>query len=1035
MKKVLIALSLMVMFSFSLLAQTTNVTGMVTDANDGSPIPGVSVFVKGTTIGTVTNAEGKYSLGVPNDAQTIVFSFVGMTTKEIAYTGQSTLDAVLEGDAVDVGEVVVTALGIKREKKALGYAVTEMNTDELIKSREANIVNAMAGKVAGVQITSSSGQAGSSSRIVIRGNSSINYNNQPLFVIDGIPFENNESSIKSSLSYGGGTNSGIDIDPNNIETMTVLKGASASALYGSRAANGVVIITTKSGQKGDNLTVNVSHTTSLDKIIETPLQNTWAQGWYEINDGSDATFTYADGDNIKTSWSWGPRIDDTPEAKRYNRWDVFETGVTNETNVSLNGGGKKATYFASFSNLDQDGTLSPIEFNRRNLLAKFTIDLTEKLRVSTSVNYINTQTHRLMEGNDPAAFMNSFLGSPLTWNMYPATYEDGSQRVYRSGGRNNYVWLMDNSGNPSERNRFLNTFDVSYKFNDKLSFVGRIGQDFYKSQEEFYVNQGATGGHSVGTYNVYNRTFSNLNTDLMLNYSTELSDDLNLDAMLGMNITDNEIKENGINGKQYIVPDFYNINNCMSQLPWSTNYQKRSVSWYTSLTASYKNFLYYTFTGRMDKSSTLPKDNNQFFYMSNSLGLVFSELMEDKSVLSYGKLRVSYASVGNDAPAYSTVTGKVVPEPYDPYRGYIQYPFNGVGGFIESSLQGNNELKPEMTDEFEIGLEAKFFNDRLGVDAAYYNKVSKDQIVRAPIDNSTGFDSRMINIGKMTNKGVELMLYGTPVKTGDFSWDVTLNWSKNDNVVDKIADGVSSIQLNGFTGEGPYIVEGQPYGVLWGTKVARDNQWRKVVNEESGRWLVDETRPGVVGDVNPNWIGGIRNTLNYKGFSVSAFIDIKNGGQVFNLDEHYLMYYGMSTLTEDRPQSMQVVLDGPTGSLDSDGNVVLTGEQNSEAIDYGAHYRNHVSNITEEMVQKTDFIKLREVSLSYNFPQSILSRTNFIKGCNISLTGRNLWIKKDDSFTGADPEGSLSGSGNGQGIINYMMPSTKTFTASIKLTF
>lgn len=1015
-------------------AQNREVSGVVTSAEDGLSIPGVSVILKGTVIGTTTDFEGKYSINVPSEHNTLVFSFVGMKMQQKVITS-SILDVVMETESIGVDEVVVTALGISREKKSLGYSVSEVKAEELLGAKEVNIVSAMAGKVAGVQVSSSSGQAGSSARIVIRGNSSINYNNQPLFVIDGVPFENTESSIKSNLRYGGGTNSGVDIDPNNIESMTVLKGASASALYGSKAANGVVLITTKSGKKGMPLSISISHTLSVDKIIETPLQNTWAQGDNSRSPDGSLDFVFMDGDLQKSALSWGPKIDDVPGAKRYNRWDAFQKGITNETNISVRGGGENGSYFASYSNLDQSGTLEPIEFKRSNFLAKFSLDLSERLKISTSVNYVNTRAFRLMEGNDEASFMNSFLGSPQTWNMNPATDENGNQRVYRDNGRNNYMWLLDNSGNPSERNRFLNTFNVQYKILDNLTFIARVGQDYYSSKEEFYVNKGATGSHASGTFNTYNRTFHNLNSDIMLNYDKQINQDLSIDAMLGMNIVTTDIEENGIDGKQFIVPSFYNSNNCMSQLPWTNLSEKRGVSYYTSLTASYKNFLFYTFTGRLDMSSTLPTDENKFFYSSNSLGLIFSELIDEESILNFGKLRVSYAQVGNDAPAYSTTTGKINPEPYDPYRGYVQFPLRGIGSFIESNLQGNMMLKPEMTSEFEVGLEAKFFNNRLGIDASYYNKVSTDQIVKAPVDNATGFDERMMNIGKMTNKGVELMLYATPIKTNDFSWDVTLNWSKNVNKVNRISENVKAIQLEGFAGEGPYIVEGEPYGVIWGTKITRDEHGQKVVDVNTGRWLVDATKPGIVGDVNPDWIGGFRNTLSYKGLTLSAFLDIKVGGEVFNLDEHYLMYYGMSTLTEDRPESMQIVLEGPTGSFDQNGELVLTGSANAMAVNYKDLYQDQLEDLTEEMVQKADYVKLREISLAYSLPSSILKRLKYIKGMNVSLTGRNLWMKTDDSFTGADPEGSLAGSGNGQGIINYMMPSTKTYTIGLKLTF
>lgn len=1039
MKRKLVFLIMMAVCMVSGFAQSTQkmVRGVVTSADDGSPIPGVSVLVKGSTLGTITGGDGVYEISVPADATILVFSFIGMETQEIAVESKTVINVVLSSDLIKVDEVIVTALGIKREKKALGYAVSEVKSEEIVNARETNIVNALAGKVAGVQINSSSGQPGGASRIVIRGNSSIQYGNQPLFVIDGMPIDNSEKPLidggvmysnSGNLDTGPGGNSGVDIDPNSIENITVLKGASASALYGSRAANGVVLITTKMGDKGMKPQVAYSFTSSWDKIIQHDLQENWSQGW-----GG----TYFDGETTKTSSSWGPRISEVPGAEKYDRWGTFQTGLTQEHNVSIRGGGKKASYFASISDYNQQGTLEPIDFERRTLLANSRVSISEDLTFSTSVNFTRTKGNRLFEGNSPGSFMNSFLGSPWTYSMDPAVDDNGDQRLYRNGGRNNYLWLLDNSGVADERERFITSFGLEYNLTEKLTVTGKLGLDMYNQKEETKENVGIVSYHPTGYYEVFSKNFYNLNSDIMVNYTTDVGTDFKLDAMIGNNITDRKTEMTDVQGEGFIIPSYYNLSNTQTQSNIAVLEQYRMVSVYGQVTASFRNYLFLTLTGRNDWSSTLPKSNNNFFYPSVSTGFVFSELL-DNDWLNFGKLRVSYAEVGNDAPVYALAASYVNPEGWDPTRGALTFPYNNVNGYIRDDSAGNPNIEPEKTKEFEIGTEIKLFNNRVGLDASYYHKVSLNQIYPTPTAYSVGYTTALMNIGKMTNTGVELMAYFTPLKSRNFQWDVTLNWATNTNTVNKIADGVSSLQLEGFTGEGPFLVEGESYGVIYGYYAERDEEGRYVIRDDGsyqdGEYLYNQGKSKVLGKVDPDWTGGIRNTFSYKGLMLSAFVDMRFGGSVYNLDEYYLKYYGMSVTTDNRPDDLAVVLDGVKGHYDDDLNVVITGENDIEA-DYQSLYQNTVSSITEFNVQKNDYIKLRELSLAYQLPKKWLDSVPYISSFNVSLSGRNLWFWKHDSFTGSDPEGSLAGSKNGQGIVNYMMPSTRSYSLNMKVTF
>lgn len=1027
MNRILTLLVTLVVLSVgSAFGQIRQISGKVVSASDKQPLPGVNVFVKeSTVVGMITNADGHFSLkNLPANAKTLVFRFIGYKTQEIPITGGEVLVALVD-DNQNIDEVVVTALGIKREKKALGYSVSEVKSDDILRAKEANVISALSGKVAGVQVNTTSGQPGSSARITIRGNSSITGQNQPLFVIDGVPFENSENTLKSSLDQGGSGSTGVDIDPNNIETMTILKGASASALYGSSAANGVILITTKSGKKGQNLKVSLAHTLTFDKIIEQPLQNEYAQGEKGV---------YFDGESKKTSWSWGPRIDDTPAAKRYNRWDLFKTGVTNETSVSISGGTDKAAYYVGLTNYAQEGTLEPLDFKRKNILLKASYDLTDKLTLKATVGYTRSENFRLFEGNSPDAFMNSVLSCPPTYNLYPGVDEFGKQRIYRASGRNNPYWLLDNTGNPSKRDRFNNSIELQYKINSKLNVIYRIGQDYYNSQEESYTNTGAAGNSSE-TYNIYNRKYSNLNSDFIVQYDTKIANDFGLNALLGHNLYSEKIFEDGINGNSYIVPGLFNAQNCQTKNPWVNTTEKRKLGVYANVGLSYKNFLYYTFTARNDWSSTLPSGSNSYFYPSHSLSFLFNELLPENKIISYGKVYASYSVVGNDASAYQTNRSFGAPGIYDPYRGQINFPFMGIGSFLEGTTAFNKNLKNELIKEKEIGLDLRMFNNRFGVNLAVYQKNSQDNIMYAPIDRSTGYEDAILNVGKMVNKGFEIQLTGTPIVTKDFSWELVVNYGRNKSKVEKMADGVNTIQLAGFTGEGPFIVLGESYPVIYGTKFIRDENGNRVVDEATGQWLVNKEKPGPIANIAPKWQGGVRSNFTYKGISLSAFVDVKVGGHVFNLDEHYLKFYGISKTTANRPTDMQIVLEGPAGHLDANGNLVITSSVNKKSTDYGDLYRLNLSEITEDQVQGAGYVKLRELSLSYSIPKNIISKTKFIKGVNLSVVGRNLWTKHDSDFTGADPEGNLSGSGNGQGIINYMMPPTKSYAFSVKFEF
>lgn len=1002
---------------FSTIAQTRIITGTVSSSEDGLPIPGVSVSVKGTTTGTITNGDGFFSVTIPESSKVLVFSFVGMISKDVQITSASKLNVVLEPDVIGVGEVVVTALGISREKKSLTYSATEVKSDELIKANEANVVNALSGKVAGVQISNSSGMAGSSSRITIRGVSSLQGNNQPLFVIDGVPFDNQEFNFDENdedqaLFYGSTSNTGIDIDPNQIASMTVLKGAAATALYGSRASNGVILITSKSGTANKAPLFSFSSRMGLDKIRPNKIQELYGLG---------TNGNYVNGETQKSSWVWGPRLD-TTDIQTYDRWAIFDIGKTYENSVNVQGGTEKSGYFASVSALNQSGTVPNNKLDRYSMMAKFNTKLGDKLSIGAKMEYINTVNDRLSEGNEQSSIMWTILTAPPTYNLYPAVDDNGVQRLWRTPTRNNPYWLIDNTLYTDRRDRFTPTFNFEYAVLPWLKAKGNFGVDYYASTSNFHENAGNRGSYPSGRIIESARIRREINSDLMLVGDKNLSDKINLNVLLGHNINSQYYHVKSVQATDFIIPGFYHLSNTKVSNPTEGTVERRMVSLYGSATMSYNNYLYLTVTGRNDWSSTLPPANNSYFYPSFSSGLIFSDAFDLKNNwFDYGKLRLSFAQVGNDAPAYSIQTTYDKANPGDGQRGDVIFPYNGIGSYLQSNVMGNPELKPERTSEYEVGLDLKFLHNRVSVDFAYYDKTSKDQIFSAPIAPEAGFGSMVINAAEIKNKGVELQLNLTPVVYKDFNWDISINYSKNNNKVLSLTEGVSSIRLAGFTAPGIFIMADQPYGIIWGSRYLRNEKGEIMVDDDGFEIADDES--GAIGNAMPDWIGGVRNTFTWKGISVSALIDTRQGGDIYNLDEYYTKAYGTSWLTRDREHPIVV-----KGVRESDGQVNTT-----EVTDYRTYWSNN-SNIDEANIQDASFIRLRDVSVSYDFPKAVLDKIS-LKGLVFTVSGRNLWLKTSDSFTGSDPENSLYGSGNGQGLSNYAVPSSKSINFALKLTF
>ncbi|WP_184550826.1 SusC/RagA family TonB-linked outer membrane protein [Mucilaginibacter sp. FT3.2] len=1004
LKKLIFSLVGIFVFCFSAYAQTVALKGKVTD-DKGLPIPGVTVRLKGTNKGVSTNTNGMFSISYPGTG-TISFSAIGYTSKDVKLSGETEVNVVLPEDNKALSEVVVTALGIKRDKRVLTYSSQEVKGTELVQGKDPNIVNDIAGKVSGVQITSSSGSPGSSTRIVIRGASSFYGDNNALMVIDGIPVDNTETG---NLNSGPGTSRIADLDPNIVESINVLKGAAATALYGSLGANGVIIITTKTGSANKKPTINFSSDFSSETALLPQIQSKYAQGTNGI---------FYDGTTLKTSTSWGPLMDtlkiNGQPAKKYNQSDLFfKTGHTYNNVVSINGGGPASNYFISYSNFNQTGTVPTTTFLRNSIFAKYGAQILPNLTTTFQLNYTNSQNVRLPEGYALESPVWTIFTAPISYNLLPYENADGTQRLYRYS-RNNPYWVLNNISNKSGVNRFMPTFTADYKPLKWLTITERFGADVYSEQDNYHESANSVSNPN-GRIVVNNTIFRQINNDLIVTANHQFGD-FNIDGILGNNIFSQYTEDSYANGLGLSVAGLNNISSA-SNITYSESHTlKRRIGFYVQSNIDYKKFLVLSLTGRYDGSSVLATSNSFYPYGSAATSFIFSEFFSKdfQDVMNLGKLRVSYATVGgSNVDPYSLTT------PYNSQSGTyairnISFPYQGQSGFLLNPTLGNPNLKNERINEFEAGFETGFFNNRITLEASYFAKKTTDGIIPGvSIAPSTGYSGTTVNTGIMQNKGVELLLGLVPVKSRDFSWNVTVNFTVTRNKVLSIDGDLDQIG-NGFT----TIIKGQPYGTIYGTRYARNAQGKLLI-DASGLPYADDTQ-GIIGNINPKWTAGITNNLRYKQFNLSFFFDVKKGGDIQNNVDGYGYFYGTPKVTENR------------GPRVVDGISAATGQPNTISVNGQAYYQ-RINGITESVIQDGTYIKLRNASIGYSIKPLWLKGTPF-KALNFSVTGRNLWIYAPH-FTGGDPEVSSFGSSNGsQGIYSFSTPTSRSIDFSLKFT-
>lgn len=1057
MRRFLLVCFTLVMAGSMAIAQSS-VTGKVVDAS-GTPIEGAAVVVKGTTIGAFTNSEGSFKLEVPAGATSLVVSYVGMGTQDVAVSG-SNMTITLKDSDFALEEVVVTALGITRQKKALGYSVQEVNSDQILQSQEANIATALSGKVAGVQAFSTSGAPGAAANIRIRGSASISGDNQPLFVVDGIPISNAQERTQSGLAGAAVSNRALDINPNDIASMTVLKGAAAAALYGSRAADGVILITTKKGSNASGkLDVQVRSTFTVSEVNRLPeFQKEFAQGLNGISSG-----------NIRT---WGAPISETvvdpvtsipvpagtagavPAQVYDNYEDFWQRGNRLDNYVSLSGGNADANFYASIGDLRETGIIPGSEFNRTTVGLRGGTKVGEKLRVSGSVNLTRSQSRRAQQGSNGGGVGLALYRAPASYNLDngvteyddPASYlnPNGTQRNW-TGSFNNPYWTVNQDPFTDDINRVFGNLEWEYKPLPWLSIMQRLGNDFYLDRRKQIFAIGSANGGRVGQVieDQFNRreTYS----DFFVTATKDLGP-INASLMVGNNLSHRYSQNFFTQGTNLSVENFYNLGNASDIVSSESHNIFRTAALFFSTQFSYDDWAFLDVTGRNEWASTFgpAAEQQSFFYPSVNASVIFTEAlgMSGSSAFPFGKLRLSYAEVGSQPPVYSTATLFTQPSITDGYtrNNGVQGPFLGRTLYGQSTTLGNAFLSPERVKSFEVGVDLRFFDNRLGLDLTYYDQTSVDQIFSVPVAASSGYLSTILNAGTVTSKGFEVVVTATPVKSGSFTWDIIGNFSLNRNIVVELAEGVENIGLGGFFGANGRLVAGQPFGQLYGDLFFRDDNGNMVIESdptspEYGFPLTD-FEEGVVGDPNPDWLAGLRNTFSYKGFSLSAFMDVKMGGDLWNGTRGALVSYGTAGETAGRGVETRV-FEGVKGTRNGDNVIVPTGETNDiEALlDEGWYRAGNGSGFngpSEQYIEDASWVRLRDVTLSYALPQALLASTPFGR-LEVSVAGRNLWLMTD--YRGIDPETNLSGAGNLQGLDYFQMPNTRSLTFAVNLAF
>jgi TonB-linked SusC/RagA family outer membrane protein len=1072
MKKFLLLLLVGSLFITTVQAQDKAVTGKVADET-GAPLPGVNVLLKGTTNGTVTDSEGGFSLTVPASGGTLLFSFIGFITQEIEIGNRSSFSIALVSDSKQLEEVVVTAQGVAREKKALGYSVSTVNSSQL-ESRPVNDVSrVLQGKIPGVVINPTGGIAGTGASINIRGFSSLTGNTQPLWVVDGVPFNSSTNQASGFATGGAATASSrfLDLDPNTIESINVLKGLAATNSYGDQGRNGVILVTTKSGAtRKKAFEVGFQQTTSISEIASQPrFQNSYGVGFQQLY---GAFFS-----------NWGPHFDEIDSVGHpyqfsgitslqyaypqyfFNRipyeaapdvTDFFRKGLSNNTSLTLSGGTDKLGYNVSVGYTSEEGYTPGNDLKRLNISTGFNTAVTDKFTVRASMLYSNTDV------NSPP--LNGATGGGASFNGVPSLYANflytprsidilnwefetpTGQSIFYRGGNDipNARWIAKYAKESDVTERFFNSANFVYDFNDNLNLTYKVGLDSYTTRQSRGVNKG------IGpTYNVIDRGVFQTNTifntiwnhDVILAFNKQLSSDFNMSANLGLNARNDIFRRDGLYSEgQSVFGDLRHNNFATASsrdIAFGGNFiqfesEQQRYGIYAGATVDYKDYLFLTLQGRNDWNSAHEKGHNTKFYPSTSLAFDLTQAVQSikSSKVNFVKLRASYGTSAGFANPYTTRTiiGQNL-RGFSPVGSTTPIPEQTVGNIL-----GNPSLDPELQREIEVGFEGKFFNNKVGLDVSFYNRSTSDLITVAPIDPASGYTATWVNVGEISNKGVEIQLSATPVQlSNSLQWDVIWNFTKVNPMVEDLGTAIDEIVLAGFTTRGNFAIAGRPTYTIKGSAAARDPQGNRIVGND-GLYLADPNLKEL-GNPNPDFLTSLINTVSFKGFSLNFQIDYRHGGAMYNSTASALIGRGVSTDVENFNHDHTFILPGvrQSGTTAEGAPIYIPNDIQVTASDYGFNTQFFADEVG--IFDGTN-IRLREVALGYQLPKAWLTKTP-IKNASILLTGNNLWFKAPNVPEGInyDPEVSSQGVGNGIGFDYLTGPSVRRYGAVIRLTF
>ena len=1038
-------------------AQSVNITGVITEKSTGLPLPGVSISIKGSAGGTQSNNEGKFSLATKS-GDVLRITFIGYTTREIAVKpDQTTLDVALEETQNSLNEVVVTALNITREKKSLGYAVQELKSKDIAEAKETNLVNALSGKVAGVQVTNSQGDMGSS-RIIIRGETSISGNNQPLFIIDGVPVDNTQNLGNAGSRDFANTIS--DINSEDIESMSVLKGPNAAALYGSRAAAGVVLITTKKGKGSKGLGITINSNTSFSNLLVLPdYQNSFGQG-------SNGQFSYVDGKgggiNDGVDESWGPRLDGRliPQfnsngvpvpfvAHPDNVRSFFNTGRTLNNGIAFTGSGDKYDFRLSYNNLDQTGVIPNSSQSKNSFLFNLGYKITPKLTLNTYANFVNSSADNL-----PGSGGRRATSTMLQFTWFGRQVDVNQLKTYQDALGNNINWNNSYYSNPyfvayentvgQVRNRLIGSVELNYKIIDGLSANFRTGNDYYTDRRKIKIAYG-TNGTPFGSYEEDAYTFNENNTEGRLDYTKKLNKDFNLDILLGGNIRTTTFENNDQLASKLAVNGLYTLSNSRDPLISSNIYTKQKIySAFSSAQLGFRNYAYLNLTARNDWSSTLPAANRSYFYPSVNGSLILSEAFDIKNdVLTFAKLRGGWSKVGKDASPYQLINS----------YGFIA-PFNSNPQQYANSIFLNTDLKPETTTSTEAGVELGLFDNRLRFDFSIYNTNSVDQILNLDVSTSTGYSQKLVNGGTINNKGLEVQLGLVPVKTENFTWDINTNLSLNRSEVKSLYGDIQSYVLGTNRTVQVLASVGRPYGQLFGTAFVRNDAGDIIVKADGTPTI--STSKQILGKFTPDWIGGITNSFTYKNINLSVLVDAHVGGKIYSntnrtgtytgvlastlegrgAENGGLSYYYPGNSTANKAVQISAGATAPGGATVYDDGLVFKGvladgSANSTILPAQQYYKGF-TNADEAFVYSATYVKLREIKLGYTLPKQWIKSIG-LQSASVSVVGRNLLIIHKE-VPNIDPETAFN-TGNGQGLEDLTLPGVRNIGFNINLKF